>query len=70
MPKSISAVKFVEPRKVPLDFLLGNGLECRGPHSLGILIEWKRSIRQPRLVFTQKSPHSLGILIEWKHHET
>ncbi len=41
MLKSISAVKFIEPRKLPLDFLLGLCLKCKGPHSLGTLIEWK-----------------------------
>ena len=30
MLKSISAVKFLEPRKVPLDFLLGLCLKCKG----------------------------------------
>ena len=36
-----------------------------GPHSLGILIEWKPYTRF-FWSFKRISPHSLGILIEWK----
>ncbi len=39
MLNPISAVKFLEPRKVPLDSLPGLCLKCKGPHSLGTLIE-------------------------------
>ncbi len=38
-----------------------------GPHSLGILIEWKQLHKShPIQTTSMESPHSLGILIEWK----
>ncbi len=36
---------FPDLRKLSLDTLLGKGLKLRGPHSLGILIEWKLGIQ-------------------------
>ena len=40
------------------------------PHSLGILIEWKPSVRADSSEVEEESdPHSLGILIEWKLKE-
>ncbi len=43
--------------------ILGEG---SAPHSLGKLIEWKRSISVGELTMTDTTPHSLGKLIEWK----
>ncbi len=44
-------------------------LENLGPHSLGILIEWKLSTFSQALISSHR-PHSLGILIEWKPEQT
>ena len=37
------------------------------PHSLGILIEWKQTLKLVTCKDFITYPHSLGILIEWKH---